>query len=473
MRPSLIEPMRAAALLSVLSVTSAAFAHPPPQVLRIARKDAHEIALLTNRGIIFGDPQQKQWRLMCNEALHINTYEVPDLAYVPDGSLYVATSVGLQQTSDEGCTWQGVEPFAKTSVPAMAQDPDDPATLYIGTYGMGMSAVRKTQDAGKTWTELMPAADNDFIQELLIAPSKHDRIYASGEQLSSDGNFMHYVAFSDDGGKTWERNEFKLLDGEIDVTLLAVSPTQPDVLLAHAVFGDSTMGPDRVLVSNDAGKTWQSPISATQVFDGAFRADGSTAWVASIDALLRSDDGGKSFAKIDGTARMTCAVPSDGKLDACGWYAMGKDGIASSDDDGDTFNGWMAFTDVDEPVQCADTTDTASICAMLWRDWQFEIFKIGFGTGTGGAPGSGGVGAGGSGGMGVIGSGGAQAQASGGTAAVGSGGAGGGTGGAGGEAGNSAHKSGSGGCSVQPIVRNDALLMLALSALAWRRLRRR
>ena len=234
----------------------------------------------------------------------------------------------------------------------------------------------------------MAAADNDFIQELLIAPSKHDRIYASGEELDSDGNFTHYVAFSDDGGKTWERNEFKLLDGEVDVTLLAVSPKDPDVLLAHAVFGDATMGPDRVLVSNDAGKSWDSPTSATSVFDGAFsgrRQDGVGCQHRRAAAQRRCR---QELCQGRRHGTMTCVVPSDGKLDACGWYAMGKDGIASSDDDGDSFSGWMAFTDVDEPVQCADTTDTASICAMLWRDWQFEIFKIGFGTGTGGAPGA-------------------------------------------------------------------------------------
>jgi hypothetical protein len=74
----------------------------------------------------------------------------------------------------------------------------------------------------------------------------------------------------------------------------------------------------------------------------------------------------------------------------------------------------------------------------------------------------------------MIGSGGAQAQSSGGTGADGAGGAGGGTGGAGGEAGSSGHHGGGGGCSVQAPARNDALLLgLALSALAWRRRRRR
>jgi hypothetical protein len=381
----------------------------------------------------------------------------------------------LQTTSDEGCTWQGVEPFAKTSVPSMAQDPDDPATLYIATYGVGMSAVRKSEDAGKTWTELMPAEDNDFIQELLLAPSNHEHMYASGEQLGVDGNFTHYVAFSDDGGESWERNDFELLDGEVDVTLLAVSPKDPNVVLAHAVFGDATMGADRVLVSSDAGKSWTSPTRATSVFDGAFSADGATAWVASLDALLRSDDAGKSFAPVEGTERMTCVVPRDTQLDACGWYAMGEDGIANSEDAAASFSGWMAFTDVDEPVQCADTTDTASICAMLWRDWQFEIFHIGFGTGTGGAPGgSGGVGAGGSGGIGITGNGGTQAQSTGGAGATGTGGAGGGTGGSGGEAGSSSHHGRGGGCSVQPSARADGTsIAFALCALVQRRLRRR
>ena len=310
-----------------------AIAHPPPQVLRIARSaDQDSVALLTNRGIIFGKIKAKQWRLMCNEALHINTSEVPDLAYMPDGRLFVATSVGLQASADEGCTWQGVDPFATTSVPAMWQDPDQPAALVIGTYGPGMSAVRSTDDGGKTWHELMPADDNDFIQELLVAPSDRDRMYASGEKLDMQGNFSHYVAKSGDGGKTWERYDFALLAGEIDVTMLAVSPVDPDVLLAHAVFGDPMMGSDRVLVSGDGGKTFTSVAMAKSVFDGAFGADGKSAWVASLDALLRSDDAAKSFASVADTQRMTCIVPRASELDACGWYAKDHDGIGISDD---------------------------------------------------------------------------------------------------------------------------------------------
>jgi photosystem II stability/assembly factor-like uncharacterized protein len=366
----------ACALALSIAAPSTVAAHAPPYALRIAwQTSGYEAALITNRGILFGEPTEHRWRLMCNEALHINTSEQPEFAYLPDGRLMVATSRGLRVTADEGCTWQGVEPFGSTSTPAFAQDPDSPATLYAGTYGTGMSAVRVSEDSGATWRVLLEAADNDFIQEILLAPGKHERLYVSGEALS-DGVFSHYVARSDDAGKTWARFAATLIDTEVDLTLLAISPSDPDTVLAIAVAAEPTLMQDRVLVSSDGGETFEERGTFSGVLGGGFSADGAVAWVVGPMGLLRSDDGAKTFAPVSGPSSMSCMFERGTTTYGCGWYEAGKNGVGASEDRGGAFTPWMAFTDVTEPVHCSDDTETASLCSTLWRDWQREIFGI-------------------------------------------------------------------------------------------------
>src|SRR3954454_12441029 len=76
---------------------SHAFAHATPHVLDIVFRE-NGYVLLSNRGLIFGDKDRSNWRLMCAEALGINTTEVPSLVGLPDGRLMVSTSRGLSTT---------------------------------------------------------------------------------------------------------------------------------------------------------------------------------------------------------------------------------------------------------------------------------------------------------------------------------------------------------------------------------------
>src|SRR5262245_54301702 len=164
-------------LLGTLSLFSAsrAFAHATPHVIDIVFRH-NGYVLVSNRGLIFGDKNRANWRLMCAEALGINTAEVPSLAELPDGRLMVGTSRGLATTADDGCSWQAVAPFGTTSVPALAVDPKEPKRIYLSAYSpdamMLTSGVYLTEDGGTNWTKLLAAPDEkDYVQSILVAPS--------------------------------------------------------------------------------------------------------------------------------------------------------------------------------------------------------------------------------------------------------------------------------------------------------------
>ncbi len=474
-----------AALLAGVSWTAApVFAHAPPQILSLARSTNGNLALLTNRGMIFGDSAQGPFRLMCNEALGINTSEQPDFAYAPDGRLLVATSSGLRATADGGCSWQPVAPFGSLATPALAQDPSAPKRLYLATYGTGQSGLQISEDGGTTWTPLTSVADDDFIQEVFVAPSSASDLYYSGEVLDTSGNFTHYVARSQDSGMSFTRAEIALQDNEVDLQLLAVSPGDPNVLLARAQDSNDAAHMDRLLRSSDGGQHFSSVLTVEQIFGAAFSADGTSAWVAAIAGLWRSTDAGQTFAQVPGPDRMTFVGTQGSTLWAAGWYGgnMNTDGLASSTNAGDSFESVLAFPQVTEPVQCDAAAPTATTCEMLWKDWEYEI--LGMYDVYGGGPVPPGVGLPGmmmpSGAGGVGGTGGGPAPDAGTPSASGGSGGGGAAGttpvgaGSGGTAGGTASSQHGGGCAVRAGDRRPDATLLALGALAlWLTRRRR
>lgn len=354
-----------------------ALAHAPPQVLQIEwQPDGDGLLLVTNRGLIFGDTSFEQWRIMCNVAIGLNTIERPDVAYLPGGMVLVASSRGLQATTDDGCTWEPVEPIGSLSAPAMAQHPLDSSTLLVATFGAGQSGIQKSSDGGKTFSMLLNVDENDFIEELLFAPSAPDSIYFSGQVFDTTGKVMHYLAFSHDAGLTWQRHEIPLLDHESNFTLLAADPNEPNILLAKAEQDAPTTQSERLLISSDNGQTFASPLSIMQLSSVAFSADSSTLWVAGIDGIWRSLDQGETFEQLTGKSRITSVTERDGSLWVGGYYAPDTDGLAISNDGGEIFEKVLAFPEVEEQVACAATSNTAIECEVSWQDWQREQFGV-------------------------------------------------------------------------------------------------
>lgn len=368
--------MMIASLIATCLLAQRSAAHAPPQVLAASfAAEGRGAVLITNRGLIFGDLDGGGWQLMCNEALAINSFERPDVVYLPGGSLLAATSGGLKRTDDGGCSWQATERFGDVAAPALSQRDGDPATLYIGVYGPNVGGVYVSRNGATSWSQVLAVADNDFIEEIVLAGSDGAAIYASGQVFDDMGNVTHYVTRSRDAGASFERFEVPLLANEADLTLLAVSPVDPDLLLARALDNSASVSSrmDRLLLSRDGGQRFTGVLTVNTLFDARFGADGSTAWAASTPGLWRSTDGAETFSQVSGPERMTCVIERSDSLWGCGWYAMDADGIGTSTNAGDVFMPLMAFTDVTAPLACAASSPTATACEPLWLDWQREI----------------------------------------------------------------------------------------------------
>jgi len=151
--------------------------------------------------------------------------------------------------------WRNIGPSRGGRVVAVAGDPAEPATFYLGACGGG---VWKTEDAGITWRNVSDAHFRSAaVGALAVAASDPNVVYAgTGEAcvrndvIAGDGVYR-----STDGGRSWTHAG---LDATRHIARVRVSPTDPDRVYVAAlgdIFGPSS---DRgVFRSGDGGRSWE------------------------------------------------------------------------------------------------------------------------------------------------------------------------------------------------------------------------
>ncbi len=143
---------------------------------------------------------------------------------------------GIFKTVDGGETWQAVIGFPLTRVSAIAIDPQNPSTLYAGTFRCG---VMKSSNNGETWMPLPTPQDLD-VRALRIDSGETSTIYAAS--LKSG------VFRSKDAGLSWKALDSGLTDSYIMDVL--IDPFQHSTIFAAGEV-------EGVFKSVDRGDHWQ------------------------------------------------------------------------------------------------------------------------------------------------------------------------------------------------------------------------
>jgi photosystem II stability/assembly factor-like uncharacterized protein len=149
-------------------------------------------------------------------------------------------------------TWRALGPDGG-DVFALAMDPHDPKTLYLGCAD---GHVFASHDAGDHWQILGRAgrSENAVVTSIIVDERKPQDLYASTwtRELHGEGGG---VFRSTDGGVHWSSAG---LDGHA-VRALAQSPSDPAEFVAGALDG--------VFLSNDGAATWRrvSPVDDAEL----------------------------------------------------------------------------------------------------------------------------------------------------------------------------------------------------------------
>lgn len=117
-----------------------------------------------------------------------------------DGSLiYRATTSGIRRSSDAGLTWTLTAPLGGATT--MVIDPNNPAIIYAA----GGNQIKKSVDSGQTWQAVGTGYPTGALMVLAMSRSSSDTLYIStGNGVYGNINASSStLAISSDQGQTW------------------------------------------------------------------------------------------------------------------------------------------------------------------------------------------------------------------------------------------------------------------------------
>jgi photosystem II stability/assembly factor-like uncharacterized protein len=377
-------------LPALLGSTQSARAHESPHGIQLTWPTEEAGAppfVLTNRGLIVPnlggqDGAGSAYSLRCNEAYGVNTSAVPILLHDASGALVMATTEGVSLSADRGCKWQPGSGLPDISLGGFFQDQSAPSKLLVTTQVYEQpSQLFTSSDYGKSWTVL--GTNNPYsVYRQLLASHDGQRVLAAGNRYDlASKKLLSLWSTSSDGGKTWQDEDLAAPRYP-----LGFHPSDPNVVFAREPNPMATIDPhDALLRSDDGGRTYTSlgELPPTNSFTAT--PDGSVIWVGTTGGLYRSTDQGKTFARQDEDeiTAITCLAYRKDTLWVCANFAPNTNGVWTSTDQGASFVPHLLFNDVTTEVRCQG--DIEMRCVQPWRDWQYELDN-GFGTDAGVLP---------------------------------------------------------------------------------------
>ena len=194
---------------------------------------------------------------------------------------YIAAAVSLVAALSVGVAPTGATTLSElqrtTHYHGLAVDPADATKLYLATHH-GFFAVTADGNA----TLLSPVQD---FMGFTPHPTDPGILYASGHPAGG-GNLGLIVSV--DGGATWTQMA-QGVGGPVDFHQMDISPADPKVL--YGVFGG-------LQASRDGGLSWTmvGPVPADIIDLSASAQAAERLYAATKSGLMRSDDGGQSWA---------------------------------------------------------------------------------------------------------------------------------------------------------------------------------
>lgn len=218
----------------------------------------------------------------------------PDIIWVGTGEECVRNSIawgdGLYKSTDGGRTFARVGLETTQSIGRVLTHPTDPDLVYVAASGhawgyTGDRGLFKTVDGGKTWTKLLGGLPNDGKTgaiDLVMDPKDPNVLYVSFWQRLrqpwrfDSGGPNGGIFKTTDGGATWAKLANGLPSGDLGRIGLAVSRSNPKVLMAVVEHG---FQPRPTVVAGGESKPNPEYEDMSKLGTGIYRSeDGGASW---------------------------------------------------------------------------------------------------------------------------------------------------------------------------------------------------
>ncbi len=197
----------------------------------------------------------------------------PKTVWVGTGESWTRNSVsvgdGVYKTTDGGDNWQHLGLAETERIAKIAVDPRNTDTVFVCVLGHLFDdnkerGVYRTKDGGKTWDKVHFVADDTGCADLAIDPQDPSVLYAAMWQVRrlpyffTSGGPRSGLFKSTDGGTTWQPIRKGLPEGDLGRIAVAVAPSRPSTVYATVEAKKSAM-----YRSDDLGLTWREVNTAS------------------------------------------------------------------------------------------------------------------------------------------------------------------------------------------------------------------
>ncbi|MHB1194859.1 MAG: VPS10 domain-containing protein [Longimicrobiales bacterium] len=311
----------------------------------------------------------------------------PDIVWVGTGESCTRNSIGwgdgVYKSTDGGKTFVNVGLKDTHHISEVVTHPTNPDVVWVAAQGhlwghTGERGIFQTTDGGRTWTRLtngLPDDGRTGASDLAIDPANPDVLYAGfWERLRLPYRFLSGgpnggLFKSTDGGRSWTRLTRGLPPGEIGKVEVAVSRTDPRVVVANIehgfqprqddpAFADMSKLGSGIYRSEDGGATWRyvnrsnpRPFYYSHIWIDP--SEPNRIYQLAENAMV-SEDGGVTFDRefpgIEGDFHALWVDPNDSDH----LYVGDDKGAAVSFDGGRTF---ILFDNIDAAQYYAISVD--------------------------------------------------------------------------------------------------------------------